>query len=299
VSDPAIHFEDVSFAYDGGREVLHNLNFAIPTGQLVALVGVNGSGKTTLLRHLIGLVHPATGRVRINGIDTTTAATGALAHHVGFAFQRPEHQLFSATIREEIAFGPRNLGLHGDALRQRVDETLAQFDLTDLAENPPAVLSFSLRRLVALASIAALRTPILALDEPLVGLDGNWRRRVIAWLADHQAAGGTTLLVTHHLRLAAKTERILILRRGQIMADDAPAAVFAAPDTLTAAGLEEPFSVALGRALDLPEPALRVRQVLAALKGCDPDEIDYAQQYASQTDESFARALDRHDRGSE
>ncbi len=270
MSIPAIQFEHVSFAYPGGPPVLRDVHLAIPAGQSVALVGVNGSGKTTLLRHLIGLLHPTAGRVLIEGVDTAMVSTGVLAHHVGFAFQRPEHQLFSATVREEVAFGPRNLGLRGPALQARVAETLEQFELTGLADHPPAVLSFSLRRLVALASVAALRTPILALDEPLVGLDGLWRRRVIAWLNAHHEAGGTTLLVTHHLRLAAKADRMLVLKDGQIIADGPPVEVFDRRTTLAEAGLPEPFSVGLGHALGLPGPTLTVRGVLQALRSGQP-----------------------------
>ncbi len=266
---PAIQLEHIHYAYPDGPPILRDINLSIPAGQSVALIGVNGSGKTTLLRHLIGLLHPEEGRVLINGVDTRTATIAALARQVGFAFQKPEHQLFSATTRAEIAFGPHNLGLRGAALDARVAETLEQFGLTALAQHPPAVLSFSYRRLVALASIAALHTPILALDEPLVGLDGLWRRRVIAWLEAHQAAGGTTVMVTHQLRLAAKMTRVLVMRRGELLADGPPEEVFARPDLLAEAGLAEPFSVALGRALGLPGPTLRIRDVLAALTEAD------------------------------
>ncbi|MBN1965656.1 MAG: ATP-binding cassette domain-containing protein, partial [Anaerolineae bacterium] len=267
MSTPAIAFEHVNFAYPEGPPVLRDVSVSIPAGQAVALVGINGSGKSTLLRHLIGLLHPGAGTVRINGVATAAASTGALARQVGFAFQQPEQQLFSPTVRAEIAFGPRNLGLRGAALRARVDETLARFDLERLAEHPPAVLSFSLRRLVALASIAALHTPILALDEPLVGLDGLWRRRVIAWLNQHHDSGGTTLLVTHHVRLAGKAERILVMDGGRLVADGPPTEVFARPETLEDAGLSLPFSVALGHALGLPCPTLLVREVAEAVAG--------------------------------
>ncbi len=262
---PIITVDGLTFAYPDGPVILRDVRFAIPAGQLVALVGVNGSGKTTLLRHLIGLLHPDEGHVLINGVDTRTTPTARLAREIGFAFQKPEHQLFSPTVRDEIAFGPRNLGLRGAALKARVEETLDQFALTGIADHPPAVLSFSYRRLIALASIAALQAPILVLDEPLVGLDGLWRRRVIAWLEAHRAAGGTTLMVTHHLRLAAKAERVMVLRRGTLAADGSPAEVFGDPEVLHSAGLAEPFSVALGRALALPGPTLRIRDLLAAL----------------------------------
>ncbi|GAB4573185.1 MAG: ABC transporter ATP-binding protein [Anaerolineae bacterium] len=263
--DPVIAFEQVSFAYGDGPLILREVSFSVPRGQAVALIGVNGSGKTTLLRHLLGLLHPTAGRVLVDGQDTRAAHTAALARVVGFAFQKPEHQLFSATVRDEIAFGPRNLGLRGAALKARVDETLEQFALTAMADHPPAVLSFSYRRLIALASIAALHTPVLALDEPLVGLDGLWRRRVIAWLNAHLEAGGTILMATHHLRLAAKMQRVMVLRRGRLVGDGPPEQIFADPDLLHSAGLLAPFSVALGRELGLPGPTLRIRDLFAAL----------------------------------
>ncbi len=262
---PAIELEDVTFAYPDGPPVLRDISLTISAGESVAIIGVNGSGKTTLLLHLIGLLHPQQGSVRINGLDTREVSVAMLARHVGFAFQKPEHQLFSPTVRDEIAFGPRNQGLHGTALEARVAETLAQFGLSDLANHPPAVMSFSQRRLIALASIAALHTPILALDEPLVGLDGLWRRRVIAWLQAHLAAGGTSLLVTHQLRLAGKARRVLAMHRGRLVADGPPGEIFAHPELLAAVGLTAHLSVALGHALGLPQPALRIRDLLEAL----------------------------------
>ncbi len=257
----AITLENVSYTYPDGPQALRDVSLTIPAGQFVALVGANGSGKSTLLRHLIGLLRPASGRVIVDGLDAAAMKVGDLARHVGFAFQQPEQQLFSASVREEVAFGPRNLGLRGTELDERVHETLDQFGLLDYAEHPPAVLSFSLRRLVALASIAALRTPILALDEPLVGLDGLWRRRVIAWLTQRHEAGGTVIMVTHHMRLAAKVDRIIMLRDGQVALEGPPVEFFRHVDVLHSAGLSDPMTVALSRMLGHDTPALRVREL--------------------------------------
>src|SRR5437899_1867230 len=112
----AISLEHVSYTYPNGPQALRDVSLTIPAGQFVALVGANGSGKSTLLRHLIGLLRPASGKVLVNGIDAATLTVGELARHVGFAFQQPELQLFSASVREEVAFGPRNLGLRGTEL---------------------------------------------------------------------------------------------------------------------------------------------------------------------------------------
>ncbi|MBN1285363.1 MAG: ATP-binding cassette domain-containing protein [Anaerolineae bacterium] len=262
----AITLDDLHFAYPGGPPVLRGIDLDIPAGQYAALVGANGSGKSTLLKHLIGLLRPTRGAVHIQGQDIARLPVGEIARMVGFAFQSPEHQIFSATVRDEIAFGPRNLGLRDAALEARVCETLEQFGLTDYAAHPPAVLSFSLRRLVALASIAALRTPILVLDEPLVGLDGLWRRGVVRWLRAHHAAGGTILLVTHHMRLAAKCERVVVLDGGAVAADGPPDAVFSQVEVLQHAGLRPPMVVRLARELGLPRVPLAVAELVGMLE---------------------------------
>jgi energy-coupling factor transporter ATP-binding protein EcfA2 len=261
----AITLEHVSYKYPDGPQALRDVSVSIPAGQFVALVGANGSGKSTLLRHLIGLLRPDSGKVFVNGLYAAALKVGDLARHVGFAFQQPEQQLFSPSVREEVAFGPRNLGLRGSELDERVRTVLDQFGLAELAEHPPAVLSFSLRRLVALASVAALRTPILALDEPLVGLDGLWRRRVIAWLMAHHEAGGTVIMVTHHMRLAAKVDRIIMMRDGQVTLEGPPGDFFRHADLLHSAGLSEPMTVALSRVLGYETPALRVRELAKRL----------------------------------
>ncbi|GAB4467347.1 MAG: ABC transporter ATP-binding protein [Anaerolineae bacterium] len=246
---PAVILEGVTFAYQPGHPVLHQIDLSIPRGQRVALMGDNGAGKTTLARHLIGLLRPTTGRVVIMGEDAAGCSVGHLARSVGLAFQSPELQIFSATVREEIAFGPRNLGLGGPALDTVVEEALHLFNLTDIAEMPPSVLTFGIRRMVALASIAAMRTPILVLDEPTVGLDALGQGRVLRWLAERHRAGATILLITHDAEIAAAfAERVIVMQAGRITADGAPSDVFARADLLADAGLEPPFAVRLALA---------------------------------------------------
>jgi len=250
----AIKLEGVAFAYDPSRPVLRDLSLAIPRGQFVALVGDNGAGKTTLARHLIGLLRPARGTVRVLGEDAAGLSIGQLARRVGFAFQNPELQIFSPTVREEVAFGPRNLGLSGPALDAAVKAALDRFALRPLADHPPAALTFSARRMVALASIAAMNTPILVLDEPTVGLDAAHTARVMDWLGERRAAGTTVLLITHDMDLAARADRALVMLGGRIAADGPPPDVFFQVATLREAGLEPPFAVQL--ALEVGYPAL-------------------------------------------
>jgi energy-coupling factor transport system ATP-binding protein len=239
----AIVLEAVHFAYTPDRPVLCDINLSIRTGEFAALTGDNGAGKTTLAKHLIGLLRPTVGRVLVFGKDTAGHSVGQLARLVGFAFQNPELQIFSATVREEIAFGPRNLGMDAPTVRQVVSEALHRFGLEELAEHPPAVLSFSSRRMVALASIAAMNTPIVVLDEPTVGLDASGQGRVIEWLAARQQKGQTNILITHDMELAARVaQRVIVLDHGQIAADGSPGAVFSQGALLQRAGLQAPFA---------------------------------------------------------
>ncbi len=251
---PAIEIAGLTHAYPGQPPVLHGIDLTIPQGQFVALTGDNGAGKTTLARHLIGLLRPVEGGVRIMGKNASNQSIGQLARQVGFAFQSPELQIFNPTVREEIAFGPKNLGLAPNALHQRVEEMLARFDLTSLADHPPAALSLSARRLVALASIAAMHTPILVLDEPTVGLDAHGQAQVINWLRERNQDGATILLITHDMEIVASVaQRVLVLTHGRWAADGTPAEVFHHLEVLREAGLEPPFAIQFAGQLARPD----------------------------------------------
>ena len=220
--EPAIEVHGLRFRYPGGTEVLHGVDWTIPRGQFVALVGRNGAGKSTLVRHLNGLLRPSGGAVSVMGRPLAGRAAGTIAGHVGFLFQRPEQQLFSATVRDEIAYGPTRLALSDVAAR--VDSALARFGLENVADVPPALLGYGAQRTVTLAVLAALATPIVVLDEPTVGLDGRGLAQLLAWLAELREQGITIVLVTHDLDLAARADRVITMDNGAITADDTPAA---------------------------------------------------------------------------
>lgn len=219
-STPAIAVQDVHFAYTDGHAALHGVSLEVPQGQFVAVIGPNGAGKSTLLRHFNGLLRPTRGTVHVQGKDAAGRTTGDLAREVGFLFQRPEQQLFAATVYEEVAFGVRALRLADIA--GRVERALARFALTAFAQTPPSILSYGVQRAVTLAALAALDTPILALDEPAVGLDGREWARLLAWLAERRAAGVTLVIVTHEMELAARADRVVALADGCVVADGAP-----------------------------------------------------------------------------
>lgn len=251
LADVALEVADLWFWYeDEGAPVLRGLDLSIQRGEFVALVGANGSGKTTLTKQFNGLLRPRRGRVFVAGQDTAERSIGELARQVGFLFQHPEHQIFSATVDQELAFGPQNLGLPPAEVEARVGAALARFDLKTIADTPPAILSYGLRRRVTLASLAAMDPPVLVLDEPTVGLDASDRRDTLTWLSELHAQGRTLLLVTHDMVLAAEyCDRVVALHEGQIIADGTPASVFQQSEVLARTSVAPPPVMALSQAL--------------------------------------------------
>jgi len=266
---PVVDVRAVSFAYAGGTQALDGLSLSVPQGQFAAIVGPNGGGKSTLARQLNGLLRPQQGTVAIQGQLVANRPVGELARLVGYVFQNPDHQIFAATVREEVAFGLRNLGLAGPALAQRVDDALAAFDLTALAETPPAVLGYGLRRLVTLASVWAMRPPVWLLDEPTTGLDARLTTLLMERLHTLHRAGHTILFITHDLKLAAQAERIVAVSRGRVALDGLPAAVLADGAALALLGLRPPPVTRLSALLaahGFPHPLLGVEQFVETWK---------------------------------
>lgn len=250
LADVALEVADLWFWYRESEPVLRGVDLRVPRGQFVALVGANGSGKTTLVKHLNGLLRPRRGQVRVAGEDTDQRSVGELARQVGYLFQHPEQQIFSANVRQELAFGPRNLGLAPAEVKARVEGALARFALDAVADQPPAIMSYGLRRRVTLASLAAMDPPVLVLDEPTVGLDAPGRRETFDWLTELQADGRTIFLVTHDMALAAEyADRVLVLYQGQIIADGPPGVLFQQNHVLARASLVPPPVMALAQEL--------------------------------------------------
>lgn len=264
-ASPAVAVEAVSFTYPGGAPALAGLSLTVQPGEFVALVGPNGGGKSTLARHINGLLRPQQGAVALFGQPSAGRPVGELARSVGYVFQNPDRQIFAATVREEVAFGPRNLGLAGQALTQRVTEALAAFDLTALAEAPPAVLGYGLRRLVTLASVWAMQPAIWLLDEPTTGLDARLTGLLMERLHTLHGSGHTVLFITHDLKLAAGAQRIVGISQGRVVLDGPPQSVFADSASLEAIGLRPPPIARLSALLEpagFPHPMLNVEQFM-------------------------------------
>lgn len=251
--------EGVVHVYPEGEvRALDGIDLRIEPGELVALVGQNGSGKTTLVRHLNGLLRPTSGRVLLDGVDAARLTVAQLARRVGLVFQDPDRQIFAASVRGEVEFGPRNVGMHGGQLRASVDEALVAVGLDGEERTNPYDLGASRRKLLALASVLAMRTPVLMLDEPTTGQDLRGAQRVRGLIEAASAAGRTVIAISHDMRFVAETfPRMVVLRAGRVILDGPPATVFsaAARDALRATYLEPPYAAQLGERLGLgPTP---------------------------------------------
>jgi energy-coupling factor transport system ATP-binding protein len=246
--------EGVSFSYPDGTRALVEVDLRIGPGELVAIVGQNGSGKSTLVRHLNGLLRPTAGRVLLDGRDVRKAHVARLAGLVGLAFQNPDRQLFAGHVSAEVAFGPRNRGLRDAELEARVRSALQDVGLAEEAGTNPYDLGYSRRKLLALASILAMRTPILVLDEPTTGQDARGVARVRDVVARAVAEGRTVIAISHDMRFVAESfGRVVVMRDGRVVLDGAPDVVFAeaAWGELRAAYLEPPLPAVAGARLGL------------------------------------------------
>jgi energy-coupling factor transport system ATP-binding protein len=244
--------DNVAFAYDGGQPVLRDISFHAGPGDVVAIVGRNGAGKSTLLRLLNGLLQPVSGTVTVDGRSTKTTPVHVLARHIGTVFQAPEQQMFHANVRDEIAFGARQLGITGDALEARVDATLERVGLTWAAHVHPLDLDQAARRFVALGSVLVMEPPILLLDEPQRGLDRNALARLESIVVEATAAGRCALIVCHDMEFVARrATRVVAVAGGCVVADLPTLAFFTGDEHARAAGVEPPDTSALAAALGL------------------------------------------------
>jgi cobalt/nickel transport system ATP-binding protein len=243
MSVPVLDVRGVAYAYPGGHQALFGVDLHVHPGERVALLGPNGAGKTTLVLHLNGILTPGAGSVTVSGLAVTGANLLEVRRRVGIVFQDPDDQLFMPTVRDDVAFGPANLGLRGAELDDRVVEALSAVGVADLAERAPHHLSFGQRRRVAIATVLAMRPEILVLDEPSSNLDPASRRELAALL---RSLDVTVLMVTHDLPYAVELcERSIVLSEGTVVADGATREVLADATFMARHRLELPVGFSI------------------------------------------------------
>jgi cobalt/nickel transport system ATP-binding protein len=241
--NPALEITGLTFAYPDGRQALNNVNLKVDKGERVALLGPNGAGKTTLVMHLNGILISDQGIVKVAGIKVDKENLFEVRKRVGLVFQDPDDQLFMTTVRDDVAFGPLNIGIQGEELNKVVDYALDQVKMKEFADRPPHHLSFGQRRRVAVATVLAMKPDILVLDEPSSNLDPASRRELAEILLNLDV---TIFMVTHDLPYALEIcPRAAILNNGKIVADGNTRDLLGDEDLMESNRLELPFGMHL------------------------------------------------------
>jgi energy-coupling factor transport system ATP-binding protein len=218
-----IKFEDVTFSYKPELpEVLHGISFEVHPGDVIAILGHNGAGKTTLVKHALGLLKPSGGRVVLDGVDSRKTTVAQSAHTIGYVFQSPSQMLFAPTVAEELSFGPRNLKHAPEQIKKDIDWAIHTVHLEDEMPMPPLALSFGQQKRVSIASVLAMRSRILMMDEPTAGQD-YWNYQAFMDSIIQMPGFEAVLFITHDVDLAViYANRILLVDGGRLMADGSP-----------------------------------------------------------------------------
>jgi energy-coupling factor transport system ATP-binding protein len=232
----------------------------------VCIVGQNGAGKTTFVKHLNGLLEPTSGRVDVEGVETSSADVAQLSRHVGLSFQNPDDQLFHGTVEEEVRYGPSNLDYEAERVDELVEWAIDLLGLDPVREKNPYDLGIPRRKRVAVASVIAMDTPVVVLDEPTGGQDAPGTRRLGKVVDRLVEEGKLVVVITHDVSFAADhADRVIALRQGEVLLDDSPRAVFGRPDVLARTEVQLPTAAELSFSLDLPRVALSVNELLEML----------------------------------
>ena len=269
-----ITIENLSYRYEGSDvPALGGLSLSLGEGEYVALIGPNGCGKTTLVKHLNGLLMPTGGAVSVDGMDTSDKKRLAeIRSRVGMIFQNPDHQIVGMTVEDDVAFGPGNLRLDPADLRKRVDRALSEVGLREYHGRHPHSLSGGEKQLLALAGVLAMDPRYVVLDEPTSSLDPASRTKVLAMVRGLKERGITIIHVTHHMEEVAGADRIIVMDKGRIEADDSPSIVFGRVEWLKSLGLAPPPLAELvwllrRRGVDIGSPLCTLEEAADAISG--------------------------------
>jgi energy-coupling factor transport system ATP-binding protein len=273
-----ITFENVSYTYNPGTPLawraLDGVSLTIPDGSFYGIIGPTGSGKSSLIQHMNGLLLPTTGRVLVDGLDLTTKRLDLrqVRQKVGLVFQYPEAQLFGETVYEDVAFGPRNLGLPAAEVDRRVRESVQAVRLPEaFLHRSPFGLSGGQARRVALAGVLAMEPRYLILDEPTAGLDPVGREEILSLVQQLNQTGKTVILVSHSMDdVANLAQQVLVMHQGRLAMQGAPVELFARRAELEAMGLGVPAAADLidrlqARGWDLPGGAVTLEGAVAQI----------------------------------
>lgn len=247
---PILEVKDLTYTYGGNtpfvNDAVHGVSFAICEKEIVGIIGHTGSGKSTLVQQLNGLLKPTAGSILYNGRDIweNPKEIRKIRSEIGLVFQYPEYQLFEETVFADIAFGPKNMGISGDELNDRVCEICELVGIKrDYYEKSPFDLSGGEKRRVAIAGVMAMRPQVIIFDEPIAGLDPKGRADVLKMIKDYREAyGATVLIISHNMEdMALIADRLLVMNDGSLLAFDKTEKIFGNPELLRSVGLDVPI----------------------------------------------------------
>lgn len=262
-----IEIKNLHFTYPAGVQALRGISLTIKPGEQVAIVGQNGAGKTTLVRHFNGLLQPTSGEVKIGDWDTREFSVAKLASRVGYVFQNPDEQLFSRDVKTEVAFGPRNLGYPGGQAEALVNEALAMTELSDKTEMNPYDLSPAWRKMIAIASVVAMDTPVVIFDEPTTGQDAANIARIANVIKILRGRGKTVITITHDIDFCAENfERVIAMSQGIVLLDGLANDVLGQEQVLATTYVDPPQLTRLGKRLGFKETVRNEEEFLSVLK---------------------------------
>ncbi len=270
-----IQTEKLVFSYDpesDGEPILKSLDIGIESGSFVAVLGHNGSGKSTFAKHLNGILLPTGGKVWIDGMDSADEEKLLdIRRTVGMVFQNPDNQIVANVVEDDVAFGPENMGVPAEEIRQRVDEALRDVGMYEYRSHAPHLLSGGQKQRVAIAGIVAMRPRCIVLDEPTAMLDPLGRREVLETIHRlNRELGITVVLITHHMDECIGADRLIVMSDGEIIADGTPREVFPQVELMRSNGLDVPATVGLlyelkKKGYSVPLEALTVEECAEAL----------------------------------
>lgn len=236
-----------------GKTALDGISLDIEKGSFVAVIGQNGSGKSTLAKSFNGLLVPTAGRVIVDGFDTAEEEhIWDVRRRVGMVFQNPDNQIVSSIVEDDVAFGPENLGVEPKEIRRRVDDALKRVGMYELKDKGAHMLSGGQKQRIAIAGAIAMRPECIVFDEPTAMLDPRGRESVMSIIRDLNAEGITCILITHFMSEAEQADRIIVLKKGKVLCDRTPEALFSDREMIEKAGLEMPTAIEIRDRAGLP-----------------------------------------------
>lgn len=238
---PAIVVDGLTHRYPNGHLALKGVNLEITQGRITALIGRNGAGKTTLAKHLNSLLKPTSGSVTVMGVDASKRTTSEMARSVGYVFQNPEDQLFEASVFEEVAFGPRNIGMTKAQIKQSVSEAISLVDLSPHISTHPYNLTYGQRKMLCIASVLAIQPQIVILDEPNAGQDFSGLNRLGKILAELKRKNKIVIIISHDVEfVASHTDEAIVMHDGRVIANDSTRVVLSNSSILADSALRPP-----------------------------------------------------------